>query len=629
MTEPFRHERAGVAFPQMAWTSFDRYGRYGAIVRALRANLGAGSGLRVLDVGDTAGHLQSFDADLRVVGVDLNIATERLGDPVIARADGAHLPFPDGSFDAVVSSDVLEHVPPPSRPAFLAELRRVSSDLVIVAAPFDTPGVAGVEELVRRYALLSTGTKQLQLDEHQDHGLPDLDAAVGVLSAGPEVGGAEPGGSVVVQGDGHLWDWLVVMLLRFQLESRPALEPLAAGYDVLYNLSLADRSLLPPYYRHLLIARRSGEAMTGARPPSDDVPVGMPSDFAALAAALISADSTEVTRQDTVPRLDRLQADLDSVHARLDRLDPVPGELTELRARLESLIELQVSVADQLSGLRDKLRRLTRPFGRKTGDQAGSGRRSGRRSGLSRGGERDHDHGPLSQLGVEAASRGVGPVGHGSEALERVLVGLGGVDHRDGDLAGTTGEVLADRGLVAAHAPERQELGQPVGVVDVGALHVDHAGRRVGVHRGDAPAGAVDADGGGDADRLPVERDVQEGVGVGRAALGAQQRDAGLRRSGAEAGAVGRSAGAEVRAVGLRPAGGGPGEGDHDHHGQQQEPAHGDAPDHQGVAVRRARRRRRRRGQGVGGPGAAVPPAQLARSMRVGVPAGGGHGRGS
>ncbi|MGZ4684078.1 MAG: class I SAM-dependent methyltransferase [Acidimicrobiales bacterium] len=358
MTEPFRHERAGVAFPQMAWTSFDRYGRYGAIVRALRANLGPGSGpgagsgpLRVLDVGDTAGHLESFDRDLQVVGVDLNIAAERLGDPVIARADGTRLPFPDGAFDAVVSSDVLEHVPPSSRPAFLAELSRVSSDLVIVAAPFDTPGVAGVEELVRRYALHSTGTKQAQLDEHQDNGLPDLEAAVEALSV--------DGASVAIQGDGHLWDWLVVMVLRFQLESRPALGPLASGYDVLYNLSLADRSLLPPFYRHLLIARRGAEPQTGAQPPSVD----LPSDFAALAAALISADSTEVTRQDTVPRLDRLQADLDSVHARLDRLDPVPGELTELRARLESLIELQVSVAEQLSAIRDKIRRVTRPFG--------------------------------------------------------------------------------------------------------------------------------------------------------------------------------------------------------------------------------------------------------------------------
>lgn len=351
MTEPFRHERAGVAFPQMAWTSFDRYGRYGAIVRALRANLGDGP-IRVLDVGDTAGHLQAFDSGLSVVGIDLNLAAERLGDPVIARADGTQLPFADGAFDAVVSSDVLEHVPPSSRPAFLAELRRVSGGLVVVAAPFDTPGVAGVEELVRRYALLSSGIKQAQLDEHQENGLPDLDATIEALSDGAKV---------AVQGDGHLWDWLVVMVLRFQLEARPALEPLEAGYDMLYNLSLADRSVLPPYYRHLVIARVDGEPRTGARPPSADVP----SDFAALAAALISADSTEATRQDTVPRLDRLQADLVSVHARLDRLDAVSGDVTEMRARLESLIELQVSVADQLSGLRDKLRRMTHPFGRK------------------------------------------------------------------------------------------------------------------------------------------------------------------------------------------------------------------------------------------------------------------------
>ncbi len=57
-----------------------------------------------------------------------------------------------------------------------------------------------------------------------------------------------------------------------------------------------------------------------------------------------------------------MQAELDRVHA---RLDVAQGELTELRARLESLIDLQVSVAEQLSAIRDKIRRVTRPFGRK------------------------------------------------------------------------------------------------------------------------------------------------------------------------------------------------------------------------------------------------------------------------
>jgi len=341
VSEGVRTEHAGVEFPAMTWTSFDRYGRYGAIVRAVRASLGPGP-LRVLDVGDSAGHLHTFDAGLAVIGIDVQVTEERLPGAVVARADGTRLPFPDGAFDAVVSSDVLEHVPPAGRVAFLAELRRVSSDLVVVAAPFDTAGVVGVEELVRTYALLTLGTEQPQLDEHRANGLPDLDATVVAFRDG--------GSAVATIGDGHLWDWLVMMLLRFQLEARPALQPLSAGYDMLYNLSMADRSLVAPHYRHLVVARTKGEPDVGAREPSTDTP----SDFSAIAAALIAADSTEVVRQDTVPRLNRLQGDVDEVHARLGRLEE----------RLEALIELETSVAAQLMGVKAKLLRLVRPFRR-------------------------------------------------------------------------------------------------------------------------------------------------------------------------------------------------------------------------------------------------------------------------
>ena len=51
MTDGIRKEHRHVEFPGATWTAFDRYSRYGAIVRALRATLGAGP-LRVLDVGD-------------------------------------------------------------------------------------------------------------------------------------------------------------------------------------------------------------------------------------------------------------------------------------------------------------------------------------------------------------------------------------------------------------------------------------------------------------------------------------------------------------------------------------------------------------------------------------------------
>ncbi len=61
----------------MAWTSFDRYARYAAIDRAVRASLGPGP-RRVLDVGDTAGHLHTFDPELDVVGVDVQLEPLRL-----------------------------------------------------------------------------------------------------------------------------------------------------------------------------------------------------------------------------------------------------------------------------------------------------------------------------------------------------------------------------------------------------------------------------------------------------------------------------------------------------------------------------------------------------------------------
>jgi hypothetical protein len=340
---------AGVTFPDMAWTSFDRYARYGAIVRALRANLGPGRH-RVLDVGDCAGHLRAFDPELSVIGLDLSPAAERLAGAIPVHGDGTHLPFPDDAFTAVVSSDVLEHVPPAGRPAFLAELRRVSSDLVVVAAPFDTPGVAGVEELVRRYALLALGTPQPQLEEHHANGLPRVEYTVAALA----VGGAE----VAVAGNGNLWDWLTFMLLRFQLEARPPLAPLSAGYDLLYNTTLAGRSDIGPHYRQLVVARRGGPAGTGVPQPAP-----APEPFSpALLAALIGADSTEVTRQDTVPRLDGLIHEVRETHMQTDRLEYALGranaEIAELRARVDELLAVQHRLVRPLSAVADRTRRL-------------------------------------------------------------------------------------------------------------------------------------------------------------------------------------------------------------------------------------------------------------------------------
>lgn len=308
-------------YPGAVWTAFDRYSRYGALARALRASLGPGR-WRVLDVGDGSGHLSAFDDGLDAVALDLHMPPDPLPGAVRVVGDGARLPWADGTFDAVVSSDTLEHVPPGARPAFVAELGRVSRDMVVLAAPFDTPGVAGAEELVRRFALLATSRPQEQLEEHLEHGLPDLDVTREAMA----VGGAE----VVAAGNGNLFDWIQMMLLKHQLMARPALGPLEAGYDISYNGLFAGRVGVGPFYRHLLVARRSGLPQLGEAPGPIE---GTPADISGILGVFAAANVAEAVRQDTEQRLVSLEKQLDAL---TDTVTPVLAGVPEALARLEA-----------------------------------------------------------------------------------------------------------------------------------------------------------------------------------------------------------------------------------------------------------------------------------------------------
>ncbi|HUA07058.1 MAG TPA: class I SAM-dependent methyltransferase [Solirubrobacteraceae bacterium] len=93
-----------------------------------------------LDVGCAEGFFMSALHDARgaeMWGIDLSdravaVASSRYGFPVAA-AQAIALPFADGAFDLVYSTEVIEHVLDPA--AMLAEMRRVSRRHVLVTTP--------------------------------------------------------------------------------------------------------------------------------------------------------------------------------------------------------------------------------------------------------------------------------------------------------------------------------------------------------------------------------------------------------------------------------------------------------------------------------------------------------------
>lgn len=90
----------------------------------------AGSGqLRILDAGCGTGKVLETLAEDRVTGLDLSATALRLagqrGNFPLVRASADALPFAPGSFDVVVSLDVLANLPPSALPTALADCRRV------------------------------------------------------------------------------------------------------------------------------------------------------------------------------------------------------------------------------------------------------------------------------------------------------------------------------------------------------------------------------------------------------------------------------------------------------------------------------------------------------------------------
>jgi ubiquinone/menaquinone biosynthesis C-methylase UbiE len=144
---------------------------------------------RVLDVGgNTPASWQGFSSVAATLIPDASVAVvdvyPRAELKNYIQAAGHALPFPDNSFDLVCSLDTLEHISGKDRPAFLAELLRVSRDGLYVAFPYDSPSNRWAESILVEYTSGVLHEPVPALIEHSQLGLPDRPLSLGRLRAG-------------------------------------------------------------------------------------------------------------------------------------------------------------------------------------------------------------------------------------------------------------------------------------------------------------------------------------------------------------------------------------------------------------------------------------------------------------
>ena len=143
--------------------------RYFPILRLLRGEISPG--LSILEIGSGPYGVGEYHPH-PFVGCDLSFSEipKRPMLPVVA--SGLQLPFQDSSFDAVIASDVMEHVPPTCRRSVLGEALRVARKIVLVGYPCG-PRAYALDQRLWAYCRRLKIPTPPWLEEHMLYPFPD------------------------------------------------------------------------------------------------------------------------------------------------------------------------------------------------------------------------------------------------------------------------------------------------------------------------------------------------------------------------------------------------------------------------------------------------------------------------
>lgn len=185
--------------------------RYLPIVKKIKSNFPKGA--KILDVGSGEFGLAAYiDKGFDVTGTDIDFGKRRQIGLRIVRASAEKLPFGKDEFDAVVSVDMMEHLPAEIRKKAVEEMLRVAKSKVFISCPRGSLS-RKIDALISRYYKYTHKEELGYLNEHRRFGLPTETLLEGSIKEA--LGKNNKKAKVEKRGNTNLLLWLILLLLGF------------------------------------------------------------------------------------------------------------------------------------------------------------------------------------------------------------------------------------------------------------------------------------------------------------------------------------------------------------------------------------------------------------------------------
>jgi hypothetical protein len=295
---------------------------YRSAGRLLELVHGGDDGLTLIEIGPAQGSLEEHVAGAEVTRFDLDAASEALREGAASGGAGSW-PYQPGFFDYAVAVDALDRLDAELRPAFLAELRRVSSRGVLLAGPFDSPLVRAVERLVDDALRIPGGADRPAAARP----LPALAETRRMFEA--------HGDETTVYGDGSLLTWAAISCLAASgSEVAGDLRQLGGGWRPM-PASEADLAS----YRSALVCLREPSELA-AEEAGLDPEATSAADRGAL-AAIVAASTLGGELRELRAQLDERERRLADARVALARRDAQVADLSHRLA--DSLAALEIA----------------------------------------------------------------------------------------------------------------------------------------------------------------------------------------------------------------------------------------------------------------------------------------------